>query len=295
MLIIDGDYPMAFGGVDLDRDLTLPIEDVRGATDRRSIVDSWVDSETLASLPEMRKGGIAAALVKVVGRIRRPNSPIWGFRTGHGAYSAAQAHLAYYKILASSSEARILRSSGEFAAHIEEWEKTEDHDSLPVGFVIGMEGADPILWPEQVREWWDSGLRVISLSHYGVSTYSHGTGTGTQGGLFPPARKLLHEMDALGMILDVTHTSDQSVREALEIQRERCGPERGGMNIDLGKWVKTTFWLPFFKNLRITTSNKENRVTSDNRAPDNATTSGRQDNDEQTRHQSNERSSDDNT
>ena len=88
---------------------------------------------------------------------------------------------------------------------------------------------------------------------------------------------------------------EREVREALEIQRERCGPERGGMNIDLGKWVKTTFWLPFFKNLRITTSNKENRVTSDNRAPDNATTSGRQDNDEQTRHQSNERSSDDNT
>ena len=217
MLIIDGDYPMAFGGVDLDRDLTLPIEAVRSATDRRSIVDSWVDSETLASLPEMRKGGIAAALVKVVGRIRRPNSPIWGFRTGHGAYSAAQAHLAYYNILASSSEVRILRSSGEFSAHIEEWEKTEDHDSLPVGFVIGMEGADPILWPEQVREWWDSGLRVISLSHYGISTYSHGTGTGTQGGLFPPARKLLYEMDALGMILDVTHTSDKSVREALEI------------------------------------------------------------------------------
>ena len=32
MLIIDGDYPMAYGGVDLDRDLTRPIEEVRGAT-----------------------------------------------------------------------------------------------------------------------------------------------------------------------------------------------------------------------------------------------------------------------
>ena len=59
------------------------------------------------------------------------------------------------------------------------------------------------------------GLRVISLSHYGVSTYSHGTGTGTEGGLFPPAEALLRDMDSLGMILDVTHTSDRSVREAI--------------------------------------------------------------------------------
>jgi membrane dipeptidase len=41
---------------------------------------------------------------------------------------------------------------------------------LPIGFVLGMEGADPILWPEQVADWWEAGLRVISLTHYGVTT-----------------------------------------------------------------------------------------------------------------------------
>ena len=191
MLIIDGDYPMAYGGVDLDRDLTLPIDQVRGATDRRTLSAGWPDSETMASLPEMRKGGVAAALVKVAGRIRRPNSPIWGYRTGHGAYAAAQAHLAYYEVLASEGEARVLATSGDFAAHMREWSDAEDYSALPVGFIVGMEGADPILWPEQVHEWWEKGLRVISLSHYGVSTYSHGTGTGTEGGLFPPAEALL--------------------------------------------------------------------------------------------------------
>ncbi len=118
-------------------------------------------------------------------------------------------------MLASEGEARVLATSGDFAAHMREWADAEDHSALPVGFIIGMEGADPILWPEQVHEWWERGLRVISLSHYGVSTYSHGTGTGTEGGLFPPAGALLREMDRLGMILDVTHTSDRSVREAI--------------------------------------------------------------------------------
>ena len=36
MLIIDGDYPMAYGGVDLDRDLTLPIDEIRSSSFRHT-------------------------------------------------------------------------------------------------------------------------------------------------------------------------------------------------------------------------------------------------------------------
>ena len=217
MLIFDGDYPMAYGAVDLDRDLTRPIDEVRAATDRRSMAEGWPDGETMASLPEMRRGGVAAALVKVVGRVRKPDRIIWGYRTADIAYSVAHAHLAYYRVLESRGELRILSTSRKFRDHMAEWESADDRSGLPVGVVIGMEGADPISWPEQAREWWADGLRVVSLSHYGASNYSHGTGTGTEGGLFPPARKLLEEMDGLGIVLDVTHTSDASVREALDI------------------------------------------------------------------------------
>ena len=94
MLIFDGDYPMAYGALDLNRDLTLPLTQVR-STPEPTNNQSWPDAETMASLPEMRRGGIAAALAKVVGRIRQKNSPIWGYRSGDIAYAAAQAHLAY--------------------------------------------------------------------------------------------------------------------------------------------------------------------------------------------------------
>ena len=97
------------------------------------------------------------------------------------------------------------------------WLEATAFDDLPVGMVLGMEAADPITWPKQVHEWYENGLRVISLSHYGVSRYSHGTGTGTDGGLMPGAKELLREMDSLGMVLDVSHTSDESVRQELDI------------------------------------------------------------------------------
>ena len=37
---------------------------------------------------------------------------------------------------------------------------------------------------------------------------------------------------------------DRKVREALEIQRNDCGPNNGGMNQDFGDYVTTGFWKP---------------------------------------------------
>jgi membrane dipeptidase len=78
-----------------------------------------------------------------------------------------------------------------------------------------MEGADRVLAPDQIAEWWNAGLRIIGPAHYGVSPYAHGTGT--EGGLFPQGPALLKEMESVGMILDVTHLSDQCFDEALDV------------------------------------------------------------------------------
>ncbi|MDE2667713.1 MAG: membrane dipeptidase [Acidobacteriota bacterium] len=217
MLIIDGDYPMAIGAMDLNRDLTLPLPEVRRTAPDRFAEKSRPDAETMASLPEMRRGGIAAALVKVVARHYRSGSPLWGYRGPEVTYAAARAQLAYYQMLEVRGAASILRTGSDISDHLQSWSNSESQDELPVGFILGMEGADPILETGQMTRWWQDGIRVISLSHYGLSTYCHGTGTGTSGGLFPPAKALLREMDSAGMILDVTHASDASVREALDL------------------------------------------------------------------------------
>ena len=121
MLIIDGDYPMAYGAVDLNRDLTQPIAEVRAAQGASREQERWPASGTMASIPEMRRGKIAIALVKVAGRIQRENSPIWGYRSGEIAYAAAQAHLAYYRILERRGFARILKTRQAFNELMHTW------------------------------------------------------------------------------------------------------------------------------------------------------------------------------
>jgi len=208
MLIFDGDYPMAYGGMELNRDLTQTLADVRAAENNPANVP-------FACLPEMRNGRVAGALMKFTIRRLREGSILSGLRGAEAVYGAAKGQVAYYQMLARAGEASILASRSDFTKHIELWKQAERTDHLPVGFVIGMEGADPILWPEQVHDWWEQGVRVVSLTHYGPSTYAHGTGT--SGGLKETAPALLREMAQCGMLLDLTHISDQSFWEALDL------------------------------------------------------------------------------
>ena len=207
MLIFDGDYPMAYGGIELNRDLTLPIAELRAQ-------DENPDNVPFSSLPELRRAGITAALMKFTVRRKHEGSVSWGYEGAEACHAAAKGQVAYYHILEASGEGVVVTSSEQLTRQISSWEEREDRGSLPVGFVLGMEGADPILHPEQVHEWWEDGVRVASLTHYGPSAYAHGTGT--EGGLRGEAPAVLREMHACGMLLDMTHISDQSFWEALE-------------------------------------------------------------------------------
>ena len=199
MIIIDGDYPMAHNGLKFQRDLTKPLSEVRTA----GIINSEFDTNghsVMASLPEMRKGEVAVAIVKVVCCILRPGNDHGDVPTDLHAYASGKSQMAYYHMLETMGEVNLLKFKKEFKDHMDLWLNEDDHMDSPVGMVLGMEGADSITTPDQLQEWYDGGLRLISLSHYGVSRYSHGTGTGTEGGLVGNAKQLLQEKVSLMVI-----------------------------------------------------------------------------------------------
>ena len=76
------------------------------------------------------------------------------------------------------------------------------------------EGADSILTPEHLQRSYDQGLRAIGLSHYGPGRYAGGTNSDTH--LAPEGKRLLAEMERLGMIVDATHLNDESFWEVLD-------------------------------------------------------------------------------
>ena len=218
-LIFDGDYPLAHGAFELNRDPTLPLAELR-AQDESGVRSH---QEAFACFPEMRRGSVAVALMKITVRQLREGSILPGTRGEPLTYATARGQLAYYHALAAAGEAAVITTRSHLQEHIARWQTAADADdqaalaALPVGMIIGLESADPILAPDDAGEWWDEGVRVVSLTHYGPTRYAWGTGT--TGGLTELGPPLLREMERLGMILDLTHLSDESFWEAVEVYR----------------------------------------------------------------------------
>ena len=214
MIIFDAHLDLAWNAIDWNRDLQLPCSEIR-RLERESGSTQKARGENTVSFPDLRRGKVAIFIATLLARLMRsgPLSAVQRYSSMEAAYAATHGQLAYYRALVAKGLLRFIKDWPSLEKHVRAWRENEAGDE-PLGFILSMEGADPVLSPEQVQEWWDVGLRIIGPAHYGVSPYAHGTGT--VGGLFPQGKPLLKEMERVGMILDVTHLADQSFDEAMD-------------------------------------------------------------------------------
>lgn len=220
-LIFDAHLDLAWNTASFDRDLTLSLADLNAA--EAGMEDVAFRKRATVSFPEMRKAGIAACLATLLARSGPEHQRQKGYRRGDldfatrlGCYAAAHAQLACYRYWESQGEIVMLRTRGDFLQHWQRWQNANaDRERLPIGIVLSMEGADPVMHADTLDYWWNLGLRAIEPAHYGRSHYA--SGTATEGPLTAAGRKLLAEMERLGIVLDVTHLCDDSMSEALDL------------------------------------------------------------------------------
>jgi membrane dipeptidase len=215
MIIFDAHLDLAWNALDWNRDLSQAVAAIRAEERRQGMTEKGRGCNTVA-FPELRKGGVVVFIATLLARLYRPslNPPLQRYQSMPAAHAAAQGQLAYYRTLEKSGTLLCLRDWPALSTHVERW-RSGPAPQEPLGFILSMEGADPVLSPDEVVEWWQAGLRIIGPAHYGVSTYAHGTST--EGGLFARGPALLRAMQEVGMILDVTHLSDQCFDEAMDI------------------------------------------------------------------------------
>jgi len=210
MIVIDAHLDLSWSALNWNRDLTLTVPEIRRT--EMGMKEHHRGNNTV-SFPEMRKGEVAVCLATLLARSGGLTEPLVDFRSCELASAMAHGQLAYYRIMESEGHLRMLRDRRSLDAHIESWKKAAGK-GVPLGFILAMEGADPILSASDVPRWWELGLRVVEPAHYGVSTYAHGTGA--PGGLTAKGPDLLKAMSEVGMVLDVTHLADQSFWQAVE-------------------------------------------------------------------------------
>lgn len=217
MLVIDAHLDLAWNALQWNRDLLDSTYTIRGRETRMS---GKGRAQNTVALPEMRRGRVALCFATVLARSTGQTAENIDFGSPAQAYGIAQGQLAYYRALEADGEIRIITDSAGLRAHISEWESWQaaganEGTFPPLGFVISMEGADPIRDPAQLEAWWGAGLRLLGPTHYGPGRYAGGTGT--ELGLTALGESLLREMARLGMLLDLTHFSDEAFWEAVAI------------------------------------------------------------------------------
>ena len=230
-LIIDAHLDIAWNAVSFDRDQLLSVQELRANESRMT---GKGRGNCPMSLPEMRNGGVGVALGTVLSRALPKSLPDLDSNMGpigdrtHGetilrenldfanqtiCSAAGQAQLAYYKLLEQQGHMRMI---GDRATLDEVWSAWQSPpDTAPIGNILSMEGTDPIVDTSHAEWWFNQGLRTACLAHYGPSAYS--MGTGGDGPLTDRGRDLLKEFERLGVILDLVHTADIAVEQALEI------------------------------------------------------------------------------
>ena len=218
MLVFDGHLDLAMNALQNNRDLILDAYTTRA---RESNTVGMGKAQGTVALPQMRAGRVACCITSVCARCTGAPAPHFDFGSPTQSYGIAYGQLAYYRALEQQGYARIILDETMLDEHFAQWKQWESVESPdpeqapPLGIIVSMESADPVLSPDQLGAWYSAGLRVIGPAHGNSGRYAGGTGSDL--GLTELGPVLLSEMDRLGILLDVTHLSDRAFWQSLEI------------------------------------------------------------------------------
>jgi membrane dipeptidase len=217
MLIVDSHLDLALNALQGNRDLLSSAYTIRA---QEASTPGKGRAQGTVAFPEMRRGRVALSFVTVLARSTGRPEPHIDFATPAQACGIAKGHLAYYHALERQGHIRIIRNTAQLDAHMTEWAGwdrrfpgEETGPPPPLGFVIAMESADAVLEPAELGGWWEGGLRLIGPAHFGPGRYAGGTGS--ELGVTQLGASLLREMSRVGIVLDLTHCSDQAFWDAL--------------------------------------------------------------------------------
>ena len=208
--IVDAHLDVAWNVLYNGRDLTRTVAEIRaGETRDRGVA--------MTSLPTMGAAGVAVVFATLFAEPAQawsglldeyPTSrPVKRYSTPEEAEVQALEMLEIYERWAQIGAIRIIQTRAQLSSHLSAF----PDDRVP-GFVITMEGADPILTPDHLEAWWHRGLRMIGLA-WGSTRYAGGSGSSR--GLSELGRALLVAMADLGITHDASHLSEEAFWEAV--------------------------------------------------------------------------------
>lgn len=172
---------------------------------------------SMVGLPELLVGRVAIVCASIF------VSPAWSkmypdeavtYASPEEAHHWGRQQLDYYhRLVEDEPRLRLILTQADLDAVLDTWRDGSSVADHRLGLIIGMEGADPILEPGQLEDWYAEGLRVVGPA-WTQTRYSGGTKA--PGPLTDLGRALLDAMADLQMVLDLAHMAPEACLETLD-------------------------------------------------------------------------------
>ena len=155
--------------------------------------------------PKMIKGGVDASFFALF----TPNT-----LTNEQAAELADKMMAVMRRQVGENADKVA-----FAYSAEEVYMNKDKGLISI--LIGMENGSPICGSlDKLRDYYRQGVRYLTLTHNGDNDICDScAGNHRWGGLSPFGKEVVAEMNRLGMIIDIAHCADDTVRDCLKYSK----------------------------------------------------------------------------
>ena len=161
----------------------------------------------------MHRNSDATDLIGELALLERWPTSTWKSCKARALYQAERFRQAAAR---SGGKLTPIRSAAELRAYLE---RRGREPGITAGF-LGIEGATALDGDvANLQALYDAGFRMMSPTHFTDNTLA-GSATGTEkGGLTADGRRMVREMEARGMLVDLSHTSPRTVDDVLAMAR----------------------------------------------------------------------------
>lgn len=218
-LMVDSHEDIAWNMLSFDRDYRLSVQQIRNK-EAGSIIPVE-NGDTMLGSDEYRAANMAfifSTLFAAPLRAKEGNWDILCYRDSQEAYKMYSDQLDAYDRLSDEipNLFRSIKTQGEFKTLL-----TEHHGKIsipgqnpPIGLIYLMEGADGIRKPNEIEEWYARGVKIFGLAWHGTR---YSGGTREPGPLTREGIELVHQIESLGAILDISHMDELAVLQTFDL------------------------------------------------------------------------------
>lgn len=160
-------------------------------------------------IPRLRQGGVGAIFFSVYVAATYVNG-------NHSANRTLQMIDTVYHDI-------IDRYPNDFMLALTAEDIEKAHRKHKIAALMGIEGGHAIEdSPRLLRDYYRLGVRYMTLTHWNTNNWADSSGdinnpdVQHHNGLTPQGKEIVHEMNRLGMMVDISHTADKTFYDALE-------------------------------------------------------------------------------